>query len=218
MAAPRSSGAEELRAALNESRAAFIAIGIFSFFINLLVLTGSIYSLQIYDRVLTSRSEPTLVVLTGLLIAFYAIMGVLDHMRGRIAARIGARFQAKLEMRVFRIAIDRTMLSSQGINASTALRDLDSIQRTLASPAVFSIFDIPWTPVFVVIIFIFHPVLGVVGVVGGLILVFNQLWFNVAGIAIVVAMLGLNVLRARRSRTPGAGSAFVRQTVGRDGG
>jgi TRAP transporter 4TM/12TM fusion protein len=54
--------------------------------------------------------------------------------------------------------------------------------------------------------------------VGGLILVFNQLWFNVAGIAIVVAMLGLNVLRARRSRTPGAGSAFVRQTVGRDGG
>ena len=87
MAAPKSSGADELRAALNESRAAFIAIGVFSFFVNLLVLTGSIYSLQIYDRVLTSRSEPTLVVLTGLLVAFYAIMGVLDHMRGRIAAR-----------------------------------------------------------------------------------------------------------------------------------
>ena len=113
-------------------------------------------------------------------VGLYAIMGVLDHMRGRIAARIGARFQAKLEMRVFRIAIDRTMLASQGINASTALRDLDSVQRTLASPAVFSIFDIPWTPVFIVIIFIFHPLMGVVGVVGGLILVCLT-WLNQNG-------------------------------------
>lgn len=180
MAAPKSKGADELRAALAESRSAFIAIGIFSFFVNMLVLTGSLYSLQIYDRVLTSRSEPTLVVITMLLVAFYVIMGILDHMRGRMAARIGARFQANLEMRVFRIAIDRTMLASQGINASTALRDLDSVQRTLASPAVFSVFDIPWTPVFVVIIFIFHPLMGVVGVVGGLILV-TLTWFNQNG-------------------------------------
>jgi ATP-binding cassette subfamily C protein len=179
-APPKRNGADELRAALNESRAAFIAIGIFSFFVNMLVLTGSLYSLQIYDRVLTSRSEPTLVVITLLLVAFYIIMGILDHMRGRIAARIGARFQANMEMRVFRIAIDRTMLASQGINASTALRDLDSVQRTLASPAVFSVFDIPWTPVFVVIIFIFHPLLGVVGVVGGLILV-ALTWLNQNG-------------------------------------
>ncbi|MGV3548453.1 type I secretion system permease/ATPase [Rhizobium sp.] len=180
MAAPRSTGADELRAALNESRAAFVAIGIFSFFVNMLVLTGSIYSLQIYDRVLTSRSEPTLVVITLLLVALYFIMGVLDHMRGRIAARIGARFQAKLEMRVFKIAIDRTMLASQGINAATALRDLDSVQRTLSSPAAFSVFDIPWTPVFVVIIFIFHPLMGVVAVVGGLILV-ALTWLNQNG-------------------------------------
>lgn len=179
-AAPKSNGADELRAALNESRAAFIAIGIFSFFVNMLVLTGSLYSLQIYDRVLTSRSEPTLVVITLLLVAFYIIMGILDHMRGRMAARIGARFQSRMEMRVFRIAIDRTMLASQGINASTALRDLDSIQRTLASPAVFSVFDIPWTPVFVVIIFIFHPLMGVVALVGGLILV-TLTWFNQNG-------------------------------------
>lgn len=170
-AAPNKNGVEELRAALAESRAAFIAIGIFSFFVNLLVLTGSLYSLQVYDRVLTSRSEPTLVVLTLLLIMLYAIMGVLDHMRGRIAARIGARFQANLEMRVFRIVIDRTMLASQGINASTAMRDLDSIQRALSSPAAFAFFDIPWTPVFVFIIFVFHPLMGIIGVAGGLILI-----------------------------------------------
>ena len=179
-AAPAKNGVEELRSALNESRSAFVAIGIFSFFVNMLVLTGSIYSLQVYDRVLSSRSEPTLVVLTVLLVVLYAIMGVLDHMRGRIAARIGARFQAKLEMRVFRVVLDRTMLSSHGINTTTALRDLDSVQRALSSPAVFTIFDIPWTPVFVVIIFIFHPLLGVAGVVGGLILV-ALTWLNQNG-------------------------------------
>jgi ATP-binding cassette subfamily C protein len=179
-AAPKKNGVEELRAALAESRTGFIAIGVFSFFVNLLVLTGSLYSLQVYDRVLTSRSEPTLVVLTILLVMLYAIMGVLDHMRGRIAARVGARFQANLEMRVFRIVIDRTMLASQGINATTAMRDLDSIQRGLSSPAAFAVFDIPWTPVFVVIIFIFHPLMGIIGVVGGLILI-ALTWLNQNG-------------------------------------
>ncbi|MDO6962975.1 type I secretion system permease/ATPase [Rhizobium alvei] len=178
--APFKNGADELRAALADCRSAFLAIGIFSFFVNILVLTGSIYSLQVYDRVLTSRSEPTLVVLTLLLIVLYAIMGVLDHMRGRLAARIGARFQSNLEMRVYRIVIDRTMLASQGINTTTAMRDLDSVQRTLSSPAVFSVFDVPWTPVFVIIIFLFHPLMGIVGVVGGLILI-TLTWLNQNG-------------------------------------
>jgi ATP-binding cassette subfamily C protein len=179
-AAPKKNGVEELRAALAESRTAFFAIGIFSFFVNLLVLTGSLYSLQVYDRVLTSRSEPTLVVLTILLVMLYSIMGVLDHMRGRIAARVGARFQAKLEMRVFRIVTDRTMLASQGINTTTAMRDLDSVQRALSSPVAFAIFDIPWTPVFVIIIFIFHPLMGILGVIGGLILI-SLTWLNQNG-------------------------------------
>jgi ATP-binding cassette, subfamily C, bacterial len=179
-AAPRKNGVEELRAALADSKAAFVAIGIFSFFVNMLVLTGSLYSLQVYDRVLTSRSEPTLVVLTGLLIAFYIIMGVLDHMRGRIAARIGARFQAKLEMRVFNVVIDRTMLASQGVNTSTALRDLDSVQRALSSPAVFAVFDVPWTPVFVFLIYLFHPLMFAVGLAGGIVLVVLT-WLNQNG-------------------------------------
>ena len=178
--APKKTGVEELRAALTESRFAFIAIGVFSFFVNLLVLTGSLYSLQIYDRVLTSRSEPTLAVLTILLLVLYAIMGTLDHMRARIAARIGARFQQKLEMRVFKIVVDRTMLASQGINTATAMRDLDSVQRALSSPAIFSIFDIPWTPVFITIIFMFHPLMGTIGVVGGLIIVCLT-WLNQNG-------------------------------------
>jgi PrtD family type I secretion system ABC transporter len=179
-AAPKKNGVEELRAALAESRAAFVSIGIFSFFVNLLVLTGSIYSLQVYDRVLTSRSEPTLVVLTILLILLYGIMGILDHMRGRIAARIGARFQANLEMRVFRIVIDRTMLGSQGINTATAMRDLDSVQRSLSSPAAFAVFDVPWTPIFIIILYIFHPLMCLIGVIGGIILI-GLTWLNQNG-------------------------------------
>jgi ATP-binding cassette subfamily C protein len=171
---------EELRAAVAESYSAIIAIGFFSFFVNLLVLTGSLYSLQVYDRVLTSRSEPTLVVLTILLVMLYSIMGILDHTRGRLAARIGARFQAKLEMRTFRIVIDRTMLASQGINTATAMRDLDSVQRAVSSPAIFAVFDIPWTPVFVLIIFIFHPYMGILGVAGGAILICLT-WLNQNG-------------------------------------
>jgi ATP-binding cassette subfamily C protein len=179
-AAPKKNGVEEMRAALAESRTAFIAIGIFSFFVNLLVLTGSLYSLQVYDRVLTSRSEPTLVVLTILLVMLYTIMGILDHSRARLAARIGARFQANLERRVFRIVTDRTMLAAQGINTSTAMRDLDAVQRALSSPAAFAVFDIPWTPVFVFIIFIFHTYMGILGVAGGVILV-SLTWLNQNG-------------------------------------
>lgn len=178
--APKKNGVEELRAALSESRFAFISIGIFSFFVNLLVLTGSLYSLQVYDRVLTSRSEPTLVVLTILLVMMYAIMGVLDHARGRLAARIGSRFQASLETRVFRIVTDRTMLAAQGVNTATAMRDLDSVQRVISSPAAFAVFDIPWTPVFVLIIFIFHTYMGILGVAGGAILICLT-WLNQNG-------------------------------------
>ncbi len=178
-ALPRN-GVEELRASLARCRSAFIAIGIFSFFVNMLVLTGSLYSLQIYDRVLSSRSEPTLLVLTSLVIMLYFLMGIMDHVRGRIAARIGARFQSDFDMRVFNVVIDRTMLASQGVNTATAMRDLDSVQRALSSPAIFAVFDIPWTPVFIFVIFMFHPLLGIVGVVGGLILVILT-WMNQNG-------------------------------------
>ncbi len=170
-AATVKNGPQELRDALARCRLGILSIGIFSFFVNILVLTGSIYSLQVFDRVLSSRSEETLVVLTGLVIMLYIMMGVLDHVRGRIAARIGARFQSDFDMRVFNVVLDRTMLASQGVNTSTAMRDLDSIQRALSSQAIFAIFDIPWTPVFIFVIFVFHPLLGAVGLVGGIILI-----------------------------------------------
>ncbi|MGQ3211480.1 MAG: type I secretion system permease/ATPase [Shinella sp.] len=173
-------GVDELRAVLKSSATGFVAIGLFSFFVNLLVLTGPLFMLQIYDRVLASRSEATLVALTGLIIGLYLIMGVLDHIRSRVAARIGARFQARFDKRVFNAVLDRTTLSAQGISTVTGMRDLDAIQKVLSSPAVFTVFDIPWTPFFIFIIFTFHPWMGVLGLVGGLILV-ALTWLNQNG-------------------------------------
>lgn len=173
-------GVDELRGVLKASASGFLAIGLFSFFVNLLVLTGPLFMLQIYDRVLSSRSEATLVALTGLIVGLYAIMGVLDHIRSRVAARIGARFQARFDKRVFNAVLDRTNLHAQGVSTVTGMRDLDAIQKVLSSPAVFTVFDIPWTPFFIFIIFTFHPWMGVLGVVGGLILV-ALTWLNQNG-------------------------------------
>ncbi|MCW5709776.1 type I secretion system permease/ATPase [Shinella sp.] len=173
-------GIEELRAALKSSATGFLAIGLFSFFVNLLVLTGPLFMLQIYDRVLSSRSEATLVALTGLIIGLYLVMGVLDHIRSRVAARIGARFQARFDKRVFNAVLDRTNLHAQGISTVTGMRDLDAIQKVLSSPALFTVFDIPWTPFFLFVIFTFHPWMGVLGIVGGLILV-GLTWLNQNG-------------------------------------
>ena len=174
------SGVDELRAVLKSSAAGFLAIGLFSFFVNLLVLTGPLFMLQIYDRVLSSRSEATLVALTGLIIGLYLVMGVLDHIRSRVAARIGARFQARFDKRVFNAVLDRTALHAQGISTVTGMRDLDAIQKVLSSPAVFTVFDIPWTPFFIFVIFTFHPWMGLLGVAGGLILV-ALTWLNQNG-------------------------------------
>ncbi|MBB4007108.1 type I secretion system permease/ATPase [Allorhizobium taibaishanense] len=165
------SGADELRAALARSRAGFLSIALFSFFVNLLVLTGPLFMLQVYDRVLAARSEATLLVLFLLVVLLYAIMGILDHVRSRIAARIGARFQSEFDLRVFRALLDRSALASRGVAGPRGMRDLDALQKMLASPAVFAVFDIPWTPVFLFVIFVFHPWMGYLALAGGLVLI-----------------------------------------------
>ena len=92
-------GREELRSARRQSRPLYWFVGIFSFFANMLMLTGPIYMLQVYDRVLGSRSVETLVALSILVAFLYGMMGILDYSRGRIMARVGARFQARLDRR-----------------------------------------------------------------------------------------------------------------------
>jgi ATP-binding cassette subfamily C protein len=177
--ADRSNGLAELKDARRKSRALFWAVGLFSVFVNLLMLTGPLYMLQVYDRVLGSRSEETLLALSILVAFLFIIMGLLDYARGRILARIGARFQSELDGRVFS-AVLRASARGFGANlTNSALRDLEAVQRLLSSPVLSAIFDIPWTPVFIAGIFMFHPWLGILAVCGGaflvLITILNQI-------------------------------------------
>jgi PrtD family type I secretion system ABC transporter len=149
----------------------FVAIGIFSIFVNLLMLTGPLYMLQIYDRVLSSRSVETLLALTVLVAALYGFMGVLDYARGRVAARIGATAQSRLDVRVFGAALRRSVLSSERARPASGLKDLEAIQRLLSSPVLFAVFDMPWAPLFIFAIYTFHPWLGHLAVAGALLLV-----------------------------------------------
>ncbi|AVO38863.1 type I secretion system permease/ATPase [Pukyongiella litopenaei] len=166
----RKSGREELRDARRQSRGLYWFVAVFSFFVNLLMLTGPLYMLQVYDRVLGSRSEETLVALSLLVAFLYGNMALLDFARGRIMARAGARFQSRLDRRVFEAMIRRSSVSNDPV-AQTGLSDLESVQRLIASPVMMSAFDIPWTPVFLFGIMLFHPWLGILAVVGGAILI-----------------------------------------------
>ncbi len=164
-------GRRELRRAALGGSGAFLSIGLFSFFVNLLMLTGPLFMLQVYDRVLGSRSVETLTALLVLVAGLFALMGVLDFARGRVAARLGAAFQAKLDARVFAATLALTQDATGRARAAAALRDLESVQKLLASPAIFALVDIPWTPIFILAIFTFHPLLGWLALGGGVFLV-----------------------------------------------
>ncbi|MDF2233532.1 type I secretion system permease/ATPase [Albimonas sp. CAU 1670] len=155
----------------------FLSVAIFSFFVNLLMLTGPIFMLQVYDRVLSSRSEATLLALIVIMGFLFLMMGVLDYARGRVLARAGARFQARLDNRVFEAILRRSVSPVERARPATGLRDLESIQRLLSGPAPFAVFDMPWTPVFLAAIFTFHWILGCIAIGGGLILVCLT-WLN----------------------------------------
>jgi ATP-binding cassette subfamily C protein len=161
----------ELRVARGRGRGLLIAAVVFSVFLNLLMLTGPLYMLQVYDRVLGSRSEATLVALSGLVTFLFLAMGILDHARGRVLARIGARMQAGLERRVFSAALRRQMLVPDDPLALAAQRDLEAMQRFWSSPLSAAMLDMPWTPFFLAAIFVFHPLLGLLAILGGAIIV-----------------------------------------------
>jgi len=163
-------GFEELRAARRESRGLYWFVGIFSFFVNLLMLTGPIYMLQVYDRVLGSRSVETLIALSVLVLFLYGMMGLLDYARGRIMGRVAARFQSQLDKRVFDAVVRKAALAPDE-QTETGLKDLEAVQRLMASPVLMACFDIPWTPFFLAGIWLFHPWLGALALIGGTVLV-----------------------------------------------
>lgn len=176
-------GLDELRAVRGRARLLYWAVAVFSLFSNLLMLTGPLYMLQVYDRVLSSGSEETLIALSLLVVFLYTTMGVFDYVRGRIMARIAARFQADLDRRVFDAVIRKSSVAPDS-KTNAGLQDLDAVQRLIMSPVLLAAFDLPWTPIFFAAIFLFHPMLGWLAIAGAVILIFitiaNQLLTRVS--------------------------------------
>jgi len=139
-------GLTELRAARSQSKVLYWTVALFSLFANLLMLTGPMYMLQVYGRVLGSRSEETLIALSLLVVFLYSVMGILDYTRGRIMARVGAQFQASLDRRVFDAVVRKSAVAPD-MRTQSGLADLESIQKFLTSPVLLAFFDLPWTPI-----------------------------------------------------------------------
>src|SRR5712672_1940001 len=161
----------ELGEALRACRAAFIGVGIMSCMINLLYLTGSIFMLEIYDRVLPSRSIPTLVGLIILAGGLYIAQGVLDLIRGRVLGRIGTSLDEALNARVFETVVRLPLMVGGRNEGLQPLRDLDNVRSFLGSMGPGAFFDLPWLPFYLAICFAFRVMIGLTALVGAIILV-----------------------------------------------
>jgi ATP-binding cassette subfamily C protein len=174
----------EVRGALRSCRAAFTWVGVFSGVINILMLTSSIYMLQVYDRVLASRSVSTLIGLSLIALAAFLLQGALDSLRGRMLSRIGARFDELLCGRVYELITVLPLKGPRSIGGPQPVRDLDQVRGFLSSLGPTALFDMPFMPLFFLGCFLIHSLLG---------------WLAIAGGAVIV---GLTLLTEARSRLP----------------
>jgi PrtD family type I secretion system ABC transporter len=161
----------ELGDALRACRSAFIGVGVMSCIINLLYLTGSIFMLEVYDRVLPSRSVPTLVGLIVIASGLYIGQGILDLIRGRILGRIGTSLDEALNARVFDTVVRLPLIVGGRNEGLQPLRDLDNVRAFLGSMGPGAFFDLPWLPFYLAICFAFHVLIGLTALVGAIILV-----------------------------------------------
>ncbi len=166
----------EVGQALLNSRKAFIGVGVFSAFINILMLTGPLYMLQVYDRVLASGSVSTLTAITVLMVTMYAFMGFFDFIRSRILVRIADKFEHDVGKRTFDIWMKQGLFGRAGQRVRP-LQDVAAIKQFLSGPGPATFFDMPWAPVFIAVMFLLHWSLGVLGIIGATI-IFGFAWLN----------------------------------------
>ncbi len=164
--ASRNSTHPDIAQALRECRRAFGSVALFSGVVNLLMLAGPLYMLQIYDRVLSSRSVPTLIALSAFLVGAYAFQGVLDLIRSRVVVRSAAVLDQRLAMAVHGAVIRLTVTSRHPGDGPQPVRDLDAIRGFMTGAGPIAIVDLPWVPVFLTICFLIHPWLGVASTIG----------------------------------------------------
>jgi len=171
----------ELKKVVFLLRKSFYFAGFVSLFINLLMLVPSLYMLQLYDRVLASRSQETLLMLTLIVVIMFAVMGTLEFVRSRILIRVGNAIDSQMSTRLFNAMF---ALANRHPGKSTAqpLSDLTQIRQFLTGAPLFAFFDIPWLPIYLGIMFLFHPLFG---------------WFSV--FAVIVA-LSLTLINEKRTK------------------
>lgn len=160
----------EISEALGSFKKTFRTVGIFSAVINILMLMPALYMLQLYDSVLTSRNEMTLLMLTLIMLGAYVFMAALEFVRSFVLIRVGAKLDQELNKRVYTAAFEQN-LKQRDSNAGQALQDLTNIRQFLTGNALFAFFDAPWFPVYLLVIFLFHPILGVFALCGTIILI-----------------------------------------------
>jgi len=166
----------EVGQALATSRSAFVGIAIFTAFINILMLTGPLYMLQVYDRVLASGSISTLVTISVLMAVMYAFMGFLEYVRSRVLVRIGDKLETDLGERTFAIWMKQGLYGKAG-QRHRPLQDVSMLRQFLSGAAPATFFDMPWAPLYIAVMFLFHWSLGVVGIIGAVI-IFIFAWLN----------------------------------------
>nr|WP_207280975.1 type I secretion system permease/ATPase [Thiocystis violacea] len=171
-----------MRSALKASRDSFLFAGFFSLFINLLMLVPAIYMLQVYDRVLASSSESTLLMLTILVVGLFAVMGLLEVLRSRILVRVSARLDMLLNPRLFTAMFDAKLRDGRGAGAQP-IEDLTNLRQFLTGNGLFAFFDVPWMPVYIFVLFLMHPWLG---------------WFAIGGAVLLFALATANELITRQ--------------------
>jgi ATP-binding cassette subfamily C exporter for protease/lipase len=160
----------EIEQVLSMFKRTFITVGTFSAISNMLALVPSLYMLQVYDRVLASRNETTLLMLTLMMLAAYLFMSGLELIRSFVLIRVGAHFDMQLNKRVYTAAFEQNLKRTGG-NAGQALADLTNVRQFLTGNALFAFFDAPWFPFYLIVIFLFEPSLGVFALCGTLVLV-----------------------------------------------
>ncbi|MDR4494806.1 MAG: hypothetical protein R3B74_10325 [Nitrospirales bacterium] len=168
---------------LSLRKTTFVVVGLISLVINLLMLTGPLFMLQIYDRVLTSRSVPTLVVLSGLVVGLYLFFGLLEGIRARSLARVSAWVDSRLSADSLQANVGLSLQLGSHFRDRDLIRDLDTVRQFLSGPGPSAIFDVPWMPVYLAIIFLFHPYLG---------------WLALVGAVIISILIGLNEVLTRQ--------------------
>ncbi|MFJ4157014.1 type I secretion system permease/ATPase [Pseudomonas sp. NPDC089752] len=159
-----------LWAALGDYKSTLVSVGCFTALINLLMLVPSIYMLQVYDRVLSSQSITTLWLLTLMVVGFFIYIGALEAVRSFIVIRVGNQLEKSFNLQVYRAAFERNLRQRDGA-AGQALNDLAQLRQFVTGPALFAFFDAPWFPIYLAVIFIFNPWLGLMASGGAVLLI-----------------------------------------------